>query len=387
MGLAKKNSILLVTYMYMTTILLLLKIIMKDATLFYVEYLFLLLLISKALLINKFRIAKKVMIIIIFLIILMLINIALVLYYPYVIPVVINIVLYSFLPLFILTSSEFDYQIFMKMWEKFAIVFSLLFPLYWYLYMSKIASYFDLGFYAHINIVVLSYYFFIEKDRNVFSVLLIGMNFLIGIIIGSRMLLISSIVTVVIMILVLTKDKNIKHYIKIISSGALLVVVFNNLEKILVEIQNITQNYGIRSRNLNLFIAQLRGQDIQELSSGRDGIYPLVIGYIKEHPILPSGLGVTRNLTNGQFYHAHNFFMESLLTFGTLGSLLILIWIVYRFILLVRFKKYDEYKFTLFLILSVAFLIRSLVGTYFLTDSFFLLAIGILMSKNVVKKK
>ncbi len=140
--------------------------------------------------------------------------------------------------------------------------------------------------------------------------------------------------------------------------------------------------FGIRSRNLNLFISQLSGKDTSEFLSGRDSIYPVVLEYLRGNGAFPSGFGVARKLTNGLYYHSHNFFLEMILILGFLGFAILIGCFFIKMQVLFKNRKHKNNKMMLefIVILLSSFVVRSLTGTYFVTDVVFLTFLGIMLS-------
>jgi len=138
-----------------------------------------------------------------------------------------------------------------------------------------------------------------------------------------------------------------------------------------------------------LFITQLSGKSENAvISSGRDDIYPVIFKYIKEENVFfPSGFGVARNLTDGAYYHAHNFFLEFILIFGLLGFSLFIVFFSVKVLAMRKWRKNveDQIKFDFLLILSISFILRSLMGTHFIKDVIFLVCLGIILSVNIKK--
>ena len=92
------------------------------------------------------------------------------------------------------------------------------------------------------------------------------------------------------------------------------------------------EHYGLRSRNISLFLLHLRGGNFESLSAGRSEIYSTVYAYVRQRYGLPAGFGVTRFITNGEYYFSHNVFLDFALVFGIWGSMVFLLGTVIAFI-------------------------------------------------------
>lgn len=241
----------------------------------------------------------------------------------------------------------------------------------------------DLAYLNHLNIIVFSYFYFkLERNESI-SLIFLFINLIISTIFGSRMIAIASFV-IILFSMVYFKRKSFRYYfilVLLIFSG---ILFFNNLNNILFYLSDKLNKYGINSRNLNLLIEQLSKKDGEIYLSGREQIYTTVTSYLDKKGFFPSGISVARSITNGDFYHAHNFFLELFLIFGYLFGLILIVMFVFRvwFIFKKRKTLQDYYKIDLLLLLIVSFFIRSLTGTYFLSDSLFLISLALLFTTN-----
>ncbi|MFW7385517.1 hypothetical protein [Vagococcus fluvialis] len=194
---------------------------------------------------------------------------------------------------------------------------------------------------------------------------------------GSRMVLIATLVIYAVIIVFLNKKNKISYYVysTLFCGGGVIAYIY--LERILIFVLGIMQKKDIPSRNIVLLLEYVQGTEIKEISSGRDYIYPIAKEFMAKGKGFPQGLGVIRNATNGQYYHAHNIFFEMVITFGLIFVVLFFLWYLYKFLILYKYNQ-NSSVLPFFLLISVPYFIRALVGTYFLTDSFFLVAFSIL---------
>lgn len=350
-----------------------------------IKYLITLILIAYALFINNFKMKTYFLIFLIMCLIYMFINVLLVSYKDFVFIEIIAIFISSFLPIYLVTLDRINYKFLINIWFRIANIITLLSPIYIYLYSNKLIEYYQIGYFTHLNILIMTYYLFVQKKTGIKNLIYLCINLALSIVLGSRMLLISSILTSIATMIFLVKRKNAKYYFQLILAGCSFFYVALNIEKVLILIQGIASKFNINSRNLQMFIAQIKGSSIESVSSGRDNIYPIVLEHINNRFGMPSGLAVTRYITNERFYHAHNFLLESILLFGIVGVILLSVWYTFRVYHFFRLRKHFEYKFAIYFILTVSFLIRSITGTYFLTDSLFMISFAILISSNKIK--
>lgn len=376
------NSFILILYIYLASISLLLAPYIST---FLVKNILLICLILITLFINKFKINIKIILFYGFLILFISINLLVVSYKQFVFGDGVNLILYSFIPIYLLTQRLISFRIFKNIWIKVSIIFTYILPVYYFYRQSGYISYFDIGFIAHLNILIMAYHLMSSKRKSFIMLLYLSINILVVAILGSRLVLISSLFTSLFTYLLLSNKKSSKFYINVSLISIIGYLIIQNLINVLNFINNIIVNFGLNSRNLSMFIAQLSGRyDNSTIVSGRDNIYPVIIEYLIDNGFFPSGFGVARNLTNGAYYHAHNFLMELLLIFGLFGLILIVYYFILKIRILIKFKNLHENRIMLefLLLFLVSYLIRSIMGTYFVTDVIFLTFLGIIFSIN-----
>lgn len=376
----KLNSVLIVSFVYIFPLSWLLNPYIGNLQ---SRFLLTILLIALTFFLNKGILNKRFIIIYSFFLGLILINIILTSYDEYVIADAINFLVLLFIPAYILLQERVLYEDLFHTWFRFALSFTLLIPIYFSLLNNNYINYMDLAYLNHLNIIVFSYFYFkLERNESI-SLIFLFINLIISTIFGSRMIAIASFV-IILFSMVYFKRKSFRYYfilVLLIFSG---ILFFNNLNNILFYLSDKLNKYGINSRNLNLLIEQLSKKDGEIYLSGREQIYTTVTSYLDKKGFFPSGISVARSITNGDFYHAHNFFLELFLIFGYLFGLILIVMFVFRvwFIFKKRKTLQDYYKIDLLLLLIVSFFIRSLTGTYFLSDSLFLISLALLFTTN-----
>lgn len=374
----KINSLILIIYLYLHSILIPLNFFFNEGILTIVETSLIIMMSLYVMYINRDDFKVKAIILFLILVFLFSINIFIVDYKNYVYSVAIMILINIFIPIVIIGTQKIDFTIILNNWYKLSIRMSIVYlPILFVMRKETIIGYFELAQFVHLNSIILFYFIIVKKKYRIVPFILLIINFFMLATMGSRMVLIATLVTYGVIILILnTKDKLryiIYSLLFLISSTVILLKV----ESILLLLLEITNKHGISSRNLTLLLQYVQGTEIKEISSGRDAIYPIAQEIIKKNYGRPQGLGVLRNATNGQYYHAHNMFLEFMLTFGVIAFIFFMIWWIIKFIYMWK-THINKDLFDFFVIISIPYFIRSLVGTYFLTDSFFLVAFSIL---------
>lgn len=387
MRVSKINTIILALYLYVTPISVLFSTIYDS---FYIRNFILILLIIFTIIINKFKLNRQIILFYSFLIVFISLNILLVDHKSYVFADGMNLLLFSFIPIYLIGQKIVSILDVTKIWGKIATLFTFLLPIY-YIYRDQgIISYYEIGFLTHINILIFVFNFIATK-KTIKSPLFIYilLNMIILMIFGSRMILVATIFTTLVTYLMISNKRSLKYYVKIIVVSFLLIFIGRNLVSILTIINESLQNYGIQSRNISMFIMQLtdKYEDTSEFLSGRDSIYPVILEYLSNNWHLPSGFSMARKLTNGVYYHSHNFVLELLLIFGGFITLFIIGVFFYKVFLIVKNRNQSENKLILyfFSIVLISFLVRSLTGTHFVNDVVFQLCLAILISVRRIK--
>src|SRR5699024_8868429 len=140
---------------------------------------------------------------------------------------------------------------------------------------------------------------------------------------------------------------------------------------------------------LSLIHTQLKNPTQDLYLSGRENIYSEVENYLSENGLFPSGISMARYLTNGQYYHSHSFYLETLLVFGYIITYILILVLIMRFIYIFKSEKSkdDIYKIEILVLLLISFIVRSITGTYFISDILFLTGLSIVVSKINKPKK
>ncbi|QIH75556.1 hypothetical protein GTN31_04245 [Macrococcoides canis] len=340
---------------------------------YYIQLLLLSLLTVITLVVNIGNIKMKILIFYLSILVLIIINLLFTDFKSYVGVDSFNLILFSIIPI-ILISSGLEIK---KLEESFNKTFliCILYLLIGYILRKKLLiDYFDLGIITHFNVIILLLSAIIQNKLKPISFILLVTNVFVGLLLGSRMVSIASLILLVIGIGLVYRDNKLKNkfwYAFVVFS---VYIIYSNIINILNYISGILEIYGINSRNITLFKQQIsnviqNSSNDSQVYSGRESIYPRIIEFLKEDGLLPNGLSMGRILTNNMFYHSHNFVLEILLIFGLILGILILIIFIAR-IAYVFLNLKTSIKF-LILLLCISFFIRSMTGTYFIKDYFF----------------
>lgn len=282
-----------------------------------------------------------------------------------------------FLPaLLIISSKIFDLGNFLKTWNKFAVFATLLSPLAILLVQIKIIDY---GVFTYLNLpnsIIFSYMIISTKKgrKRKEALCFAGINFLIILFFGGRMAAFASAFSILMAYMLSSSIKRITKIISILVIGFSGILILNNLDIILDYIQNILSKYNLNSRSFSLLLDQIQSGGTSLYLTRRDVIYEEIINYISDRCGLPGGFGVSLNISGGQFYHPHNLFLQLAVMFGTVGSVLIYIYIIIKMINMKRAVPLYVYQFTLLLL--VDYLVISFTGGSILNNFVAIIVIG-----------
>ncbi|GAB1772416.1 MULTISPECIES: hypothetical protein [Priestia] len=377
MNITKINSLILVLYIYLSSFSLL--IYMFDSTL--IRYALYGGLIVITLILNNMKFSKSFLYVLISIVLLLGINTLAVDYKNYVIGDSTVFLLTLFIPFYLFSLRNINYDGITIFWYKSSVVFTILLPCYYFLYVNDNITYLELGTVTHLNIIIQSMFFFknISKQK-ITPFFLIVINFAVGLIFGSRMILVASISVIVVAAIIVVERNKIKRYFFLGLSLISSIFILINLEAIIRWLIYLLLNRGIRSRNLLLFYDQIQNGSDNVYYAGREDVYETAVNYLSTNGYFPSGFSVIRHLTHDTFYHSHNFFLEIFIMFGFIfGSLFIMIFI-FKFIVKIKKIGLNNTLSYILCLITCSFIVRSLTGTNFIVDTLFLISIAIIFS-------
>ncbi len=373
------GSILAVCRLYMSTFLDMSLVVLSDTAVARLEYVLSFGLFAIALVIFRFRANKRFVAFTCVLITYALLNALLVTYKEYVAIELLGAMSASILPMYLFTLGVVDCDDLIKCWRGIAIIFTLMSPIFILLYMRGFISYNDIGNFTHLNILPLGYFLFTTPKDRIWHAILVLINGAIGLVFGSRTLIAVSVLVVAVTAVVFVR-KNWQYYFSLSFFVGLLILAILRIEDFLMWVISFLEHYGLRSRNISLFLLHLRGGNFESLSAGRSEIYSTVYAYVRQRYGLPAGFGVTRFITNGEYYFSHNVFLDFALVFGIWGSMVFFAWYSYRVYKFVIRTGSKTAEFAVFFLLAVPFWLRSVIGIYFLVHPFFYYSLALLLS-------
>lgn len=269
-------------------------------------------------------------------------------------------------------------EILLKKWYKASIIFTLLLPYYIYILNNQYINYMDLSRILFINTIGIVLYYIYNKELKNLIWAILCINAVASLFFGSRMY--TLLIVISIMYLLYSQYyKKSKLFVILIS--IFILGLYIKIIPIVELFISITNNLGIRSRNLNLFLDYLKSSNEGLYLSGRDDIYDIVVNYLANNGFSPSGLAKVRYITEGRYYHSHNIFLEYFLVLGfILGSVLLIIYLC-RIFILIYYSKYKKI-IGIAIVLNLYFLAEGLTGSNFVENTIFWLAIGITYYKG-----
>lgn len=385
MDVNKTNGYLLVLVLYITPLSLLLVFMVPTV---YLRIGLLGILIVITLFVNRLKFNYKFLILYSVLIIVLMINVLLVDYKAFVIIDSIRTLFIVFVPLYLFSQKLFNFNDIVGIWYRFSTIMTCLLPLYYVYYQLGLINYMDLGLLTHINSIILIYLLLKSNKKSkirkatIISMLLI--NVIIGLVFGSRMILGATLIISLYSLYMITK-KNLKNVLSLTVLTSIIIIVWQKKLEIVYYIISFLNERGIHSRNITLIYNYFMDESEEGIYlSGRETIYATVQEHLEDHGLFPSGLSLTRYLTNGEYYHSHSFYLEFPLVFGYIISIILFIYMIIK---LVALYKKNKTTFNLITLLLISFLARSITGTYFVFDSMFIIVFVYLITFSVKKNK
>lgn len=289
-----------------------------------------------------------------------------------------------FLPaLLIISCRMFNLRDFLKIWNKFAIITTILSPMAIILVQKKLINY---GVFTYLNLpncVAFSYILMIAKktDKRKYSAFTFaGINVLIILIFGGRMAAFAASFSIFLAYMLSPSVKKINKCLIILVTGFLGATIIRHIDTIIYFAQPVFNKYNLNSRTFSLFT---KGDGLY--LTNRDIIYDEVINYIRERNGFPGGFGVSLYISKGHFYHPHNLFLQLSVMFGVIGCILLFLLIFYRISRIKTIFLIFEYKFTLLLLAE--YLVISFTGGSILTNFAAIIGIGMLFFYKNAKEK
>ena len=203
---------------------------------------------------------------------------------------------------------------------------------------------------------------------------------------GSRGPLLSLILSLAILFFLFNVRNTVYNYFLTISIVVFGIIIYLNLQTLLIVLSSYFERFGVSQRVLNAFLSNSISVD-----SSRSSIARYVINYIKNDPITGSGLFNDRvlifnNITfsSTQTYYgsyAHNFFLEILMQFGlVLGSLIIFLF--FRLLYISIFKNIEKSSEYITVFMFCFGFLPLLVSRSYLTTKWFYMLIGVIIGVN-----
>lgn len=254
------------------------------------------------------------------------------------------------IPCLVISNSKFELEYFLEKWYKFSKKNLLLVLLSIILFKEKIVHYSIFTGICVPNVFIISTMILLGKDKNRKNIIIASINILSIMIFGGRMAGVASLCMIIVSFIyssnINSRKKILIYFITII----IAIIVLNNFEDILLWLNNQLINRKLYSRNIALFIEQMKKNELYV--TGRDDIYIKCFNYIQSRIGLPGGFGVPLYLTDGKYYYSHNLILQLLITFGILGTVLLTVLIYFKLLIIKKYESKDYFKLIIFMLFS-----------------------------------
>jgi hypothetical protein len=174
-------------------------------------------------------------------------------------------------------------------------------------------------------------------------------------------------IILVIMLDLIFKKKSFKKIIEYILIGILIYVVSCNLYEIIKCIYYfIEDTFGYHSYSIWTIMKTLSG-DTNGLAH-RDEIWSAALNFYQLHPIFGSGIS---SFENSYGIYTHNIFLEILTSFGIVGMVIFIIYLLSKIIGFIKFKSTNVSKKMLYLVILIIGIVPLFFSIYMAKWPFF----------------
>lgn len=206
------------------------------------------------------------------------------------------------------------------------------------------------------------------KEKNFFSILWTFIAFAVLVIMGTRGPILFLILFIAINIL--RNSKSSKSILIVLLLGSVATIVLINFREILMWLNAIFENYGIRNAAV---IKMLDSENLFDLSNGRDALNSSIYEYINKKPLLGYGIYADRTLINA---YTHFLPTELFVDFGYVLGTVILVAIVVLLIKALNSCKKSDDSFSFILMLVFLGLVKLFFTGSYLQEPYFWMFLG-----------
>lgn len=372
------NSLLLVLYIYLSTLTLPLKVLTDSGSPVWVITL---LIVSISLYINKFKINIKVFFLIIIIFLLFLINYLIVDFKEEVWNIFIEFIKFGLIPLY-LASLVNNYNDLLRHWYTVS-----LFNIFIWLFFiggvnERSVNYMTLGRHMTLSFIVFTIYFY--KNIKVINLILMLYSLLIITFFANRSSLLVCIVILIFFEMKSLKNKGMLYsYVKSSLYLFACIFIYLKMENLVIILRDTLQSYGINSYILTKAIFAFR-HGIEESTSGRDSLYDQSLDIIKENNFMPKGIGYYQYTTG--IVYPHNIFIDISITYGIFGLIAFICILIWAFCKSIRINN-QSFKLVIITLFIYTFIRLNFSGMFW-SDEILLVLVGLVITakRRVMKK-
>lgn len=179
--------------------------------------------------------------------------------------------------------------------------------------------------YAMLPIVLIAYTNIVRGHTSITQWGLFLCSLLSMIVFGARGALLTFVLFFLVSFLFLNR---VKFVWKLLLSLGIFLGIFA-LPNLLTQIIPILDQYGVSSYSISKYSELLSGSNVMDTSSGRNFLYEYAYLRISEHPLLGNPFNSCYVDTGGDFYYYHNIFLDLLVNYGILITLLLFLYLLY----------------------------------------------------------
>lgn len=262
-----------------------------------------------------------------------------------------------------LSSSKLNLQLYFKSSFYLAIIgLGILISEIFFFNQEQTINYMSIGVQLNYIMIPFIFSFFNEKKfLKILSGILISITIILTFIYGNRMSGVIQIVLVIVGDITFNKINTIKGVASKTFILILGVLVYLNLDRILIYLLEFTSNLGFYSYSLNKIYSALTGNiGIDTILSGRNSLFNEAVDIIIENDFMPNGIGYYDAVTNNSY--PHNFILELFIEFGFIAIPILLLFLFVIMKILSKIKGEARFFYLSYLFLSLFRL--SVSGSY-----------------------
>lgn len=280
-----------------------------------------------------------------------------------------------------LTSMITDYKRLLKWWYRLGVLSFFICNCMLNFFIDN-NLYMDFGIYISYSFIIFCLYYYNDysKNKKINLILMVTCFVEVCVFANRGSILICLFTTIYYEIISMKKNKSFRNISKMLCIILIGILITFNTKKILDTFTGMLDSMNINSYAINKIELSLNNGWIEE-SSGRDELLDMSIDIIKNSSYMPNGIGYFEYITDGTQPYPHNILLEICITFGIVGLILFLVFLV-RIVYKFKTIQSDEYFKNTIIIIFIYSSIRLMLSSSLWKESLFWIGIGLILFIN-----